>query len=389
MRRVLMLVAAGLSFAAMVAAAAEPLIVPKIAPGYLPAEARDEQGIWMELEDYEQNIRRSALLVGDRRINAYVRDAMCRVAGEYCADLRIYVIRNPNFNASMTANGIVQVWTGLLLRVSSEDEMAAVLGHELAHFTQLHMLEQLRSAKAALTAGSVFDMGVTLLTGYSIPVGQLAAAASLTSHSRDDETEADILGAEFMATAGYDPHAAANVWKMMINEESMAVVKREKSGWYFNTHPSSANRIVALHNFAARNYEGTKPDPHGRQRHVDILNEYYMMLMEDQVDTNRFGRTEAMLERHRQIGVREQLVNFFRGEICRQRNEPGDLDASIIAYKLAIQGDFPVPEAYLNLGYIYLKLGELEQRQYNFRKYLELEPEADDRAMIEFYLEDS
>ena len=132
-----------------------------------------------------------------------------------------------------------------------------------------------------------------------------------------------------------------------------------------------------------------KPDPLGRQRHVDILNEYYMMLMEDQVDTNRFGRTEAMLERHREIGVREQLVSFFHGEIFRQRNEPGDLDSTITAYKLAVQGDYPVPEAYLNLGYIYLKLGDLPQGQYNFRKYLELEPEADDRAMIEFYLEDS
>jgi predicted Zn-dependent protease len=381
-------IAVTLFFYISVAAAATDIPEPKIQPGYVPEEARDELGIWMELEDYERAIQRSALLIDDPYINAYVRDVTCRVAREYCADLRIYVIRNPYFNASMTANGIVQVWTGLLVRVSSEDELAAVLGHELAHYTQLHTLERLRKAKRDMTTGSVFDMGLLLLTGVSVPVGQMTALASLMSFSREHESEADLLGARFMADAGYDPNAAAEVWEKIVAEEARAVAKRKEPNLFSQTHPSSSDRIVDLDDFVNANYPGRQRDPLGQVRHVEMLNEYYMMLMEDQLDTNRFGRTEVMLERHRKMGVSEELVHFFHGEMYRQRNEGSDLKFAKEAYSRATHGEKPVADAYLNLGYMFLKEGNLPQAQYNFRKYLELEPYADDRAMIEFYLEE-
>jgi predicted Zn-dependent protease len=361
-------------------------LTPKIPPGYKPDGANDEKGMWLELEEYEQAIQRSPLLVKDPFINAYVRDVTCRVTGEYCADLRIYIIRNPYFNASMTANGIVQVWTGLLLRVSSEDELAAVLGHELAHYTQLHTMDRLRRTTKAATSGSIFDMGLLVLTGVSVPVGQLTALASLMAYSRGDESEADLLGAKFMADAGYDPHAAAELWKKIVDEDANAVAKGTEPGLFSKTHPSSADRIVELNRFVDENFPEATADPANKQSHLDMLNAYYLMLMEDQIDTNRFGRTEVLLDRHRQMGVQEELVHFFHGEMYRQRDEAGDMEFAIKAYTLAAQGDNPVPDAYRNLGYIYLKQDNLPQAQYNFRQYLELEPDADDRAMIEFYL---
>lgn len=362
---------------------------PRIQPGYVPDEAHDEKGIWMELDEYELAIQRSALLVDDPFINAYVRDAMCRVAQDYCPDLRIYVVRNPNFNASMTANGIVEVWTGLLVRVSSEDELAAVLGHELAHYTQLHILKRLRRIKKSMTAGSVFDIGLAVLTGVSVPVGQMAALASVMAFSRANESEADLLGVKFMADGGFDPHAAAEVWDMIVREEAKAVTKREEPGFFTSTHPSSADRILKLSELARTNYPDFDPDPLGRERHVDVLNAYYMMLMEDQIDTNRFGRTKAILDRHAEIGVNQQLIDFFYGEMFRQRNEDGDLEFAKEAYSRATRGDEPVAEAYENLGYLYLKEKNVPQAQYNFRQYLELQPDADDRAMIEFYLQEN
>ena len=146
----------------------------------------------------------------------------------------------------MTANGVMEVWTGLLVRVSSEDELAAVLGHELAHYTQLHTLDRLQRIKKSMAAGSVFDLGLALLTGASVPVGQLAAIANLMAFSRDQEEEADVLGAKFMAHAGYDPLAASKVWEMIVEEEERAVVKRREPGMFSQTHPSSAERIVKL-----------------------------------------------------------------------------------------------------------------------------------------------
>lgn len=142
----------------------------KIPPGYTPTEARDEQGLWQELKEMEVELNQSALLVRDPELNNYVQQIVCRVAGDYCNDFRVYIIRNPGFNASMTATGMMQVWTGLIVRAESSDEIAAVVGHEIAHYTRMHTLERFRRIKKSMTSGSVFDLGVSILTGVSVPV---------------------------------------------------------------------------------------------------------------------------------------------------------------------------------------------------------------------------
>jgi predicted Zn-dependent protease len=342
----------------------------------------------MELDEYESAIRNSALLIKDGPINDYVKSAACRVTGDYCGDLRIYVIRNPGFNASMTANGVMQVWTGLLVRVSSEDELAAVLGHELAHYTQLHTLERLHKIRNNMTSGAILDFGIMIATGVAIPVGQFAAIADAMSFNRQQEKEADLLGVKFMAQSGYDPHAAARVWEMIVTEEDNAAAKREEPSIFSQTHPSSADRIVTLESFVEANYPGMSSITPDSRSHVEILNRYYLMLMEDQIDTNRFGRTENILKRHREIGVEQGLIHFFRGEMYRQRNSEGDLGRAKESYELAILEEKPIADAYRNLGYIDLKQGNAALAVKNFQRYLELKPDADDRAMIEFYLQE-
>lgn len=377
-----------LLFTCGVIVAVELDIEPRIPPGYQPVDANTEKGIWIELHDYEMEIRNSALLVTDKVINQYVKNAACRVAGDYCNDLRIYIIRNPYFNASMTANGVMQVWTGLLVRVSTEDELAAILGHELAHYTQLHTLERMRSLNNSMSTGAIFDLGLAMLTGVSVPVGQFAAVLNVLAFSRDQEQEADLLGLKFMAEAGYAPSAAVRVWKTVIEEEENAAVKSREPGIFSKTHPGADERVEILESIVRQQYTNLKPDPAGQRKHIDMLNRYYMMLMEDQLDTNRYGRTEAILQTHQAIGVDSNLINFFWGEMYRQRNLEGDFDKAKKSYELATQGDRPVADAYRNLGYIHLKEGSLPEAKHYFRKFLEIQPDADDRAMIEFYLQE-
>ncbi len=362
-------------------------IEPKIPPGYKPEQGEDEKGLWLEVDDYEKAVRRSALLVHDSDLNDYVRDAACRVAGDYCGDLRVYVIRNPGFNASMTPNGMMQVWTGLLMRVSSEDELAAVLGHELAHYTQLHTLDRLRRVKASYTAGTLVDLGLIVLAGVSLPAGQMMAALDAMSFSREQEEEADLLGAQFMANSDYDPHASYRVWNMLVKEEEKASAKRRQPDIFSKTHPNSTDRAATLKHYVDEHYGPVVADQNGRARHVEMLDRHYMQLMEDQVDTNRFGRTQAMLENHAEIGVDMGLVDFFYGEMYRQRDQEGDLEKARSAYQSAIARGDPPPQAHRNLGYMNLKEGDIEQARHNFNQYLSLAPDATDREMILFYLE--
>ena len=360
----------------------------KIPPGYEPEVARDEKGIWMEMLEYEKMLKKSPLLIRDVDLNIYLRTVTCEVAGDYCPDIRIYLVRNPGFNASMTSTGMMQVWTGLLVRTRSSDELAAVIGHEIAHYTRLHTLERFRSAKAKLAAGSIFDLALIVATGVSVGAGQMVAVMSLLAYSRDQEAEADLLGARLMAEADMDPHASYRVWQQVIEEDDAAAVKREKPGIFSQTHPDSEQRAKDLEAWVTEKYGPANPDATSPDRHVAALNNHYLVLMEDQLDTNRFGRTEEMLEQHVEMGYDKSLVHFFHGEMYRQRDAEGDRELAKDAYLKSIEFGSPPPEAHKNLGYLNMKAKDMEQAREHFRTYLEINPDASDRAMIEFYLEE-
>jgi predicted Zn-dependent protease len=359
-----------------------------IPPGYTPEEAADEKGLWMEFEEMEQSLNKSALLIRDPELVNYVSGIVCRVAGPYCNDFRVYLVRNPGFNASMTATGMMQIWTGLIVRATSTDEIAAVVGHEIAHYTRLHSLERLRKLKSKMTAASFFDLGFAVLTGVSAPLGQASAIMSFLSFNRDQETEADLLGTRMLAEAGYDPHASYAVWYKILMEEEAAVVKGRKPGMFSQTHPNSADRASYLEDFVNTWFgppaSSGGPDP----ELLRVLNDNYYLLMEDQIDTNRFGRTEEILRRHAEMGVDPGVLHFFHGEMYRQRGADGDDQMALSAYTKATEQQRVPAEAWKNLGYLYLKKKDMQKAQANFRQYLVAEPDASDRAMIEFYLEE-
>ena len=358
-----------------------------IPPGYKPQEAQDEQGLWMEFEEMEEQLNRSALLVRDPELNNYIQGIVCRVAGDYCNDFRAYLVRNPYFNASMTATGMMQIWTGLIIRASSSSDIASVVGHEVAHYTRLHSLEGFRKLKSKMASASFIDLGLAALTGVS-GIAQMTAVLSYLAFNRSQETEADMLGVRLLADAAYDPHSAYRVWYQLLAEEESAVAKREEPGIFAQTHPNSEDRAAYLKSFVENNYGPADVEQAADQPFLDILNNHYLFLMEDQLDTNRYGRTQEILERHAKIGVKPGLVNYFYGEMYRQRGGEGDQELAMAAYTSAIQTDSAPPEAYKNLGYLHLKKKETARAQERFRQYLEANPEASDRAMIEFYLED-
>ena len=360
----------------------------RIPPGYKPAEADDEKGLWNEMEEMERELSKSPLLIRDAEMRSYISGIVCRVAGDYCGDFRVFVVRNSNFNASMAATGMMQIWTGLITRSSSTDEIAAVVGHEIAHYTRLHSLENLRALRKKMATGSVFDLIVIAATGVSSPLGQMTALLSALSFNREQETEADLLGARLLAEAGYDPHASYRVWEKILEEEEAAEVKREDHGMFAQTHPASEDRARYLKTWVGTHYGPPDHEQVADQEFLNIMNMYYMTLMEDQLATNRFGRTKELLERHASIGVEPSLVRYFYGEMFRQRGQEGDAEQAIAAYRHSIEGGAPPAKAYSNLGYLLLKQGDVEAARESFRKYLEVDPEASDRAMIEFYIEE-
>jgi hypothetical protein len=362
-------------------------IDPVIPPGHVPKLNSDERGLWMEIGEYEQSIRKSPLLVTDYKLRWYVEDVTCRVAGPYCSDLRVYVIRNPGFNASMAPNGMMQIWTGLLLRVTSEDELASVIGHEIAHYAMGHTLDRFRRLRTSTGLGALFSLGLGVATGVLVPVGEMMAVADAMAFSSSQEQEADLMGVQLMEEAGFNPSASYLVWENLQAEERAAAVKSDEPGFFAKTHPDIDKRIVKLREWVAAGSENTEAVSVIDDTHRAALSEHYTTYMEDQIDTNRHGRTAFLLDRHEDLGISNGYVNFFRGEMYRQRGEPGDTQMAVDSYLAAIQSDEVPSQAYRNLGYLALKRKDPVTMAEMFRLYLEIDPEASDREMIEFYLE--
>ena len=151
----------------------------------------------------------------------------------------VNLIGSKQINAFCMPGGKIAFYTGILDTLKlTDDEVAAVMGHEVAHALREHTRE--RMAKSELT-----NLGANLL-GEFIGGGKYASAfqagGSLLTlkFSRDDETEADVIGLELAARAGYDPRAGVSLWQKMAAANSGAPPQ------WLSTHPSGKNRIQEI-----------------------------------------------------------------------------------------------------------------------------------------------
>jgi predicted Zn-dependent protease len=152
------------------------------------------------------------------------------------------VIDDPEtVNAWCMAGGRMAIYTGLISKVDpTDDELAQVMGHEIAHALANHTAEKMSVAMATqmgvMVAGVASDRPGVAMTGAA-----LAATLAITlPNSRTAESEADRIGIELAARAGYDPHAAASLW------EKMAKVGGSRSPEFLSTHPAPENRMQHL-----------------------------------------------------------------------------------------------------------------------------------------------
>jgi len=159
----------------------------------------------------------------------------------------VNVITSPEANAWCMPGGKIAVYTGLIEKLKiTDDELAAVMGHEISHALREHARE--RASEQAVT-GSLISIGSSLLG-----VGELGQQGAQYAYmgliglpnSRTHETEADRMGVELAARAGYDPRAAISLWQKMGQIGGSEPMK------FMSTHPSRDDRISDLTVYSQR-----------------------------------------------------------------------------------------------------------------------------------------
>jgi Zn-dependent protease with chaperone function len=206
--------------------------------------------------DASVEIEKQFPVLSDRQANQYVQDVGARLVAaippqfrQPAFDYNFQVVNASDINAFALPGGPMYVNRGMIQAAKNEGEMAGVMAHEIAHVALRHATAQAtKQSSVGNTLGTLgLILGGAILGGQGgAQAGAIAAAAWQTKYSRDYETQADYLGSQIMAEAGYDPRDLANMFQTIAREGG------GRGPEWLSSHPDPGNRFQKINQEAQR-----------------------------------------------------------------------------------------------------------------------------------------
>lgn len=258
-----------------------------------PVTGQTERSVMSEADEIAQGkkahdeVLKEYGVYPDAKLQAYVNDVGQRLAAQsHRANLKwtFTVLDSPEINAFALPGGYVYITRGIMAYLDSEAELAGVIGHEIGHVTARHGAQRATRQQragigvlAATVLGAVLEgAGVSGATDLASQVSQTAAAGYIASYSRDQESQADQLGAEYLARNKYNPHNMVEVIQVLKNQESFAAEAAKAEGKpepsasnWLASHPANDKRLADIKATAVK-YTGQYGDD-GRTRYLQAV----------------------------------------------------------------------------------------------------------------------
>lgn len=201
-------------------------------------------------EEHEK-IMKSVPVYRDAELQAYVDrigQKMAAIGDRPDLTYTFTIIDSPDINAFALPGGYVYVNRGLITFLTSEAQLAAVIGHEIGHITGRHAVRQQTAARSGKVLGAVVTVASVFATGTNVlgDTASLFGGALISGYGREMELEADELGADYMYRAGYDPSAVLEVIGVLKNHEDFMKKTSNRGPAYhglFATHPRNDTRL--------------------------------------------------------------------------------------------------------------------------------------------------
>lgn len=365
----------------------------------------DESTIWRQADVISALLSSSEHLLVDEHLDSYLERIADRLLAVRRASLdervRVRLLRAPSVNAFALPNGDIYLMTGLVSTLQREDQLAAVIGHEIGHVYDRHSLRASRNMRNKQRAGTVgvLTLGVAAAAAAGQAAGSLASllagsagnvwsTAMITGYSREFEHRSDELSVTWLHEAGYDPHASAESFEIML-EQSKGTGEEEAYAWH-STHPKLRERVRRSREHAGSLAASGRPaEPNAT---FDAL-VAFATVENARAYTTAGAYAEALAELEKvhtgTARVRTDAdAEFVRGEVSRYRDDAGDLDAAIAAYARAVAIDPTHAAGYRELGLLARSTDRSRVAQDALRRYTRLAPDALDRAIIESYIDD-
>jgi len=371
---------------ALLLAGCLPSVPPMLEPlRGKPTQASEEAGIWDQAERFERELAKSKAVIRDEVLAAYLDGVTARVYAHLDPPRgitpRVVVVRQPLINASATPNGVVLLHTGILARIGNEAELATLLGHELAHFVRRHSIRE-RQARRATEQSARLKNALSLGLLES-PAGlEDEIARQVSGYSQQLELEADRLGFEAMAAAGYDERASVRLFEVVLLDEESPDIE---DPYYYADHPSMAARAAHYRELIAhaRDAGGEL----GPERYEAAVLRVLPQNVRDDLALARVRSARRGIDRLLAAPKASSEAHFLLGEWHRLTGRGARAgEEADSAYARAVEVDANDAQAWRALGLVQRERGRREQAIASLERALTLDPGALDRPILEAYV---
>ena len=299
-------------------------------------------------------------IVDDPSVVAYVNNIGKRILSalpQQPFKYRFYVIDEDVYNAFATPGGHIFVYTGLLDAMEEEEELAGILGHEIAHVYCRHISQKIERSKkigvatlAGIAAGILLGVGGAGEAASAVTMGSMAAGQTAElSYSRENEMQADQFGLKFTTAAGY---SASGLLKILKKIRSKTWFGSDQIPKYLMTHPAVEDRIAFIGSWIEARDRTSKPIP--------LVNQDAFKRVHTRVETS-YGDEETVFSKLKAEVARnpeDPLAHYRYGLILARA---GQRQEAIAQIRIALTKRAFDPYILKDLGWIYFLDGQFSQ----------------------------
>ena len=262
-------------------------------------------------DDYHSQLKRRGLLYRDEETNHYISGIGKKLVPNFLEineDINFYIIKDATANAAALPNGNIYVNLGLLSVAENEDQLAAILAHELGHVVYRHSLKAMLTRQDTRRAANIADIFL-LGTGLSY----IPAQTSLAGYSREQEREADRVSLTYMDQAGYDLEQVPEIFRIFQALPESLTVKHS----IYSSHPENRERIAYLQERVDSDYSGTRREPVRSEQ----FNNSRRKILEENVNIrlrdHQYELALLTLDQAEKYYSKAALIQYYRGEAYR------------------------------------------------------------------------
>jgi predicted Zn-dependent protease len=367
----------------------------------LPAGFEGEEAQFMAAAAQEiAQVKQQLKKVDDPMLQAYV-DRVGRSLVPKWVDPQQYhfsftLVDDPTLNAFAMPDGTVVVHSGLIAALDNEAQLAAVLGHEIAHATHRHGYRGYKDQEKKKMWGGIGSMLVgvlvgaksdTPLVGLATGLGtNLALQAAVNGHGRKLEDEADELGLYYMVEAGYDYMEAPEVWRVF---GQYTKDQNKVSNYFFSDHSTHAARINNLTKAINEDYrEQVSRDAlrTGEEEHNKAVEQLKQRNAMANLEQQEYAQAARSLAAAIDSNPNDAKAHYNLGRVLWAQGGAENARKVLESFGNAIEADPTLAEPWRDAGVVFYELHDTNRAAQAFERYLELAPDAPEGPKIRAFL---